>query len=245
MTINEAKEILLPAPLERGDGTDPLIVEAIALADREPELREWLERQSAIQSTTRQRLREIPVPADLRGRILASSSKIIRPAQWWRHPTLWSAAAMLMLLLGAGLWIGNQSTDENSLATFRGRMVGAVLRQYTMDIVTNDMSRVRSFLASKNSPADYVLPEKLGHLPVTGGGVLSWQGEKVSMVCFDSLNQGTLFLFVVNDSSLGDGPRAAREFQQVNKLGTVSWNANGKTYVLAGSGGEAALEQYF
>ena len=151
---------------------------------------------------------------------------------------------MLMLLVGTSLWLSDAG-DKSNLHTFRGRMVGVVLRQYAMDITTNDMSRVRAFLASKNAPADYTLPEKLGRLPVSGGGVLSWQGRKVSMVCFDSLAQGTLFLFIVDARSVDDRPGASPEFEQVNKLGTVSWNANGKVFVLAGSGGPEALQQYF
>ena len=107
------------------------------------------------------------------------------------------------------------------------------------------MNQVRAFLASKNAPADYTLPGKLASLPVSGGGILSWQGQKVSMVCLDSLKQGTLFLFMVDDAALQEGPAGIREFEQVNKLSTVTWKTNGRTYVLAGSGGREDLEQYF
>ncbi len=243
MTTHEAREILLLAQPGREDGSDPRVAEALSLAGRDPALREWLERQRALQAAARRGLRDIPVPSGLRDKILASRN-LVRPVAWWRHPVLWSAAALLMALLGAGLWLSD-SPDKNDLDTFRGRMVRAVLRQYTMDITTNDMSQVRAFLSSKNAPADYTLPEKLGRLPVSGGGVLSWQGQKVSMVCFDSLRQGTLFLFVVDATSVGGSPGVSPEFQQVNKLGTVIWNANGRIYVLAGTGGQAALRQYF
>lgn len=243
MTIEQAKQILLPAVLAREADGDPQIAEALALADRDPALREWLEKQRVLQNAVRRNLRAISVPANLRKQILASR-KIIQPLSWWKHPMLWSAAAMLMLLCGVGLWLSD-APDQNNLATFRGRMVGAVLRQYTMDIVTNDMNQVRAFLASKNAPADYTLPGKLASLPVSGGGILSWQGQKVSMVCLDSLKQGTLFLFMVDDSTLKEGTVGMREFEQVNKLSTVTWNTNGRTYVLAGSGAREDLEQYF
>lgn len=151
---------------------------------------------------------------------------------------------MLMILVGAALWLSDPA-DRNNLQTFRGRMVGAVLRQYSMDITTSDMSQVRAFLASMNAPSDYELPDKLGRLPVSGGGVLSWQGQRVSMVCFDSINQGTLFLFIVDARSIAGSPALSPEFQQVNRLGTVSWNADGKVFVLAGSGGPEKLRDYF
>ncbi len=243
MTINEAKQILLTSHPARDDRDDPAVQQARALAEREPSLAQWLERQRAFQTATTRSLRSIPVPAHLRDRIL-EAKKIVHPVEWWRHPLLWSAAAMFVLFLSLNHWLAD-SPPEDSLQTFRGRMVGAVLRQYTMDIATNDMAQVRSFLAARNAPADYALPDKLNRLPVSGGGILSWQGQKVSMVCLDSAKQGTLFLFVVDRGSLSNGPSAAREFQPVSKLATVSWTSGNRVYVLAGSGGREALEQYF
>jgi hypothetical protein len=120
-----------------------------------------------------------------------------------------------------------------------------VLRQYTMDIVTNDMAQVRAFLATKQAPADYALPDKLGRLPVSGAGILSWQGGKVSMVCLESANQGTLFLFVVDAPAVRQRDSVTREFADVNRLATVTWTRSGRTYVLAGSGGRTELENYF
>jgi hypothetical protein len=122
-------------------------------------------------------------------------------------------------------------------------MVGAVLRQYTMDIVTNDMSGIRRFLASRQAPADYVLPPGLATLPASGAGVLSWQSQRVSMVCLDSPDQGTLFLFVVDQAAVRSSPAAQPQFQQVNKLMTVSWSQGGKVYLLAGSGGRENLQK--
>lgn len=243
MTRNEAKEILIQSRFGRSVGANPRLPEALALAEKDPALQRWLEQQRSFHDAASRSLRSMPVPPDLRDQLLASRATK-RSTDWWRQPTAWSAAALFIGLLTLGLW-WSKSPAENTLATFQSRMVGAVLRQYTMDIVTNDMTQVRAFLATKSAPADYTIPDKLSRLPVSGGGVLSWQGGKVSMVCFDSPQQGTLFLFIVNGSSLQDPPAAPREFRDVNKLGTISWMDNGRTYVLAGSGGRAALEQYF
>ena len=133
MTIEQAKQILRPAVLAREADSDPQITEALALANREPALREWLEGQRDLQNAVRRNLREIPVPANLREQILASR-KIIPPLTWWKHPMLWSAAAVLMLLCGAGLWLSD-APDQNNPATFRGRMVGGQLRRAGADSV--------------------------------------------------------------------------------------------------------------
>ena len=186
---------------------------------------------------------EIPVPADLRARILARPN-IIAPVPGWRKPGWLAAAAAVALLLGLAAW-WVRPPAENTLSVFRSRMVGTVLRQYTMDLTTNDMTQVRTYLRSRQAPADIVLPEKLGRLPLLGADVLSWRSERVSMVCLDSAAQGTLFLFVVNGASVDGMIPSATEFTQINKLMTASWTQGGRTYVLAGSGSRESLQQYF
>jgi hypothetical protein len=188
----------------------------------------------------------MPVPGGLREAILQRARKVERlpVPSWWQQPMVWSAAAAVMLFLGVALfWTGDESGA--SVEVFRSRMVSAVLRQYTMDIVTNDMGAVRSFLTTRQAPADYVLPEKLGRLPVSGAGVLSWQDGKVSMVCLDSPQRGTLFLFIVDAAAVTTDAFPGRSFADVNQLMTVTWTNGGRTYVLAGQGGRSELERYF
>ena len=74
-----------------------------------------------------------------------------------------------------------------------------------MGIVTNDMAQIRRYLATNHAPSDYVLTAGLKRLPATGAGVLTWQSQPVSMVCLDSTDQGTLFLFVTVAGSLYHG----------------------------------------
>ena len=78
MTIEQAKQILLPTILDRRPDGDPQVAEARALANREPALQAWLEKQRVLQNAIRRNLRKIPVPANLREQLLASR-KIVRP----------------------------------------------------------------------------------------------------------------------------------------------------------------------
>lgn len=243
MNATEAKTILLAWRPGHGDVRDPEVAAALELARRDSALKEWIERHGDFQRAVAKRFQEIPVPAGLRARLLARP-KILTPAPWWRSPAWLSAAAAVVLLLGLAAW-WVRPPAENSLAVFRGRMVGNVLRQYTMDIVTNDMTQVRAYLAGRQAPADYVLPEKLNRLPVIGAGILSWRGERVSMVCLEAAGKETLFLFVVNGASLDGTIPTGTEFAQVSKLMTASWTQGGRTYVLAGSGDRGSLQQHF
>jgi uncharacterized membrane protein YbaN (DUF454 family) len=239
----EAKTILLGWRPGHGDLRDAEVASALEQAKRDPALNEWLEQHAAFQRTVARSFQQIPVPADLRARILARPRNVVA-GPWWRRPGWMAAAAAVVLLLGLAAW-WFQPLPENSLSVFRSRMVKTVLRQYAMEIVTNDMAQVRAHLDNHRAPSNYVLPGKLGRQPVLGAGVLSFGAEKVSMVCLESVSQGTLFLFVVNRDALQGPVPDTAEFVQVSKLMTVTWNQGGLTYVLAGSGGRGALERYF
>lgn len=241
MTLDQAKNVLLAYRGGQADATDPAMVEARSWLERDPGLRQWFEKHTTFQRTVRRSFQEIPVPPGLSARILlrARPPRKRIPRQ---HLAWYAAAAALVLFVGLTVF-WRPPSREGSFATFRSRMVGAVLRQYTMDIVTNDMSGIRRFLASRQAPADYVLPPGLATLPASGAGVLSWQSRRVSMVCLDSPDQGTLFLFVVDQAAVRSSPAAQPQFQQVNKLMTVSWSQGGKVYLLAGSGGRENLQK--
>lgn len=243
MNATEAQTILLAWRPGHGDLRDLDVAAALELARRDPALKDWLERHGDFQRAVAKSFQEIAVPDGLCARLLAQP-RIITPFPWWRRPGWLSAAAAVALLLGLAAW-WVRPPAENSLSVFRSRMAGIVLRQYTMDIETNDMAQIRAYLARRQAPADYVLPEKLGRLPLLGADVLSWHGERVSMVCLDSVGQGTLFLFVVNGASVDGSASSTTEFMQIKKLTTASWTHQGRTYLLAGSGSRASLQQYF
>jgi anti-sigma factor RsiW len=238
----EAKRVLLAYRPGTADADDSQVAEALAESRRDSRLHEWAVQQAAFQQGVRTTLREIPVPPDLRERILARN-KVVAP-RWWQKLSVVAAAAVIALLLGLG-WLLSPPSTGRSFETYRDRMVRAVLRQYNMDIVTNDMTVIRRFLVTKNAPSDYTLPPGLLNLPVSGAGVLSWRDSRVSMVCLDAANQGTLFLFVVDRDSVAGAPGPARVFDPVSKLMTVSWSEGGRTYVLAGNGSQETLQRYW
>ena len=68
-------------------------------------------------------------------------------------------------------------------------MVSTALREYRMDIVTNDMRTLRHALQAKGAPADYELSQGLETMQLTGGAALTWRNHPVSMVCFDRGNK--------------------------------------------------------
>jgi len=124
-------------------------------------------------------------------------------------------------------------------------LVRMALREYHLDIVTNDMDQVRNYLATHGGTGAYAVPAGLERLRLTGGGMARWRGNPVSMVCFDRGDREMLFLFVMEGTAVPDGPPAVPALTKVNKLMTASWTRDGKTYLLAGPEDEEFLRKYF
>lgn len=237
MTREEAKALLIDwkPPAAPPGGADPALQRALELAQSDPELRAWFEAHKAFQSAASRALRELPVPPDLAEQIVARR-KIARPAFGGFGRLLAVAASLAILAVVVSLVFTGRSkpaaTDRADFETFRNRMVRAAAREYRMDIITNDLAAIRNFLAQNKAPADFELPPSLAALPPAGAGLLSWQGDRVSMVCLQG-NQGMLYLFITPTESLEDGGPPAPQSAEVATLSTVSWTRDNRAYVLA------------
>jgi hypothetical protein len=238
LNSQEAKQILLLYRPGSNDLADPQMTEALNLAGRDPELGRWFEQHRAFQNTMRAKFRSLEAPAHLKASLLirASVQSPISTAQpWWRKSSRLTAAAfvVVLLLIGlAGIWLKPRTPDR--FANFRDRMVGTALREYRMDLVTNDMRQVRQFLAEKGAPADYDLTAGLQKLELTGTGLLRWRSNPVSMVCFNRGDNQMVFLFVMKRSALKDAPAEIPALTKVANLMTASWSHGDEIYLLAG-----------
>lgn len=215
---------------------DPEVAEALRRVAEDPELRAWWDRHQEFLTSTRTVLRALPPPPDLADRILAAHRtppagrrRLLLP-----RPVAWLAAAAAIVL---GLFLTRVAIspprEEADFPTFRGRMVRAALREYRMDVVTNDLAAIRLFLSRQAAPAGFQLTPALAALQPVGGGLLGWQGRPVAMVCFQDANLRMHYLFIAPSDAFTRGTPGAVELLQVNKLGTASWTRGNLTYVLA------------
>ncbi len=244
MDREQAKAVLaLYRPGREGED-GPEMAEALAVAERDPELARWLEERSAVYRAIQAKFKSIEVPDGLKEQILAE--RVTRTKiSWARSPGFLAAAAVLVVSLGlAVFWL--RPRPENKFAVYRNRMAGTALRDYRMDLVTNDLNAIRQFLQTNKGYGDYVLTKPLAALPGVGCALLSWRAHPVSMVCLEVGQQNPLYLFVIDRSALADPPPAsAPQFARVGKLATASWSQGDKAYLLAGLGDEAFLRKYF
>jgi len=246
MNRAEAKQVLLLYRAGMDEADDPRLAEALALARTDPELQQWFEAHRAFQQALRAKLQQIKVPAHLKASLLArmeNQRKIIRPAPWWQQPAWIAAAAAVFLVLGFVVW-SLKPTVPDRFANYEARMVSGALRQYTMDVETNDMQVVRQTLAARGAPADYTVPKGLEQLKLTGGGALQWRNNPVSMVCFDRGGKKMLFLFVMDRAAVKDPPPERPQTAMIRGLLTASWTQGNKTYLLAGPQEPDFLQKY-
>jgi hypothetical protein len=205
-----------------------------------PDLERARKQSAEFNARVHHALAEIPVPPELRERILARR-KIIPVRGWRRHQSALAMAAAFVILGALAVVFWRPSSEDLTFEGFRSRMVAFAVRQYRMDIHTNQLAVVRSHLARQGAPADFGLPPALAARPVIGGASLAWQGKPVGMVCFSATNGQTLYMFVINSA---DAPGSA-EFEASSRktLGTVTWRAAGKTFLIAGDVPVAELEK--
>ena len=250
MNHDEAKNILLLYRHGTADADDPQIAEALALAERDPELKDWLVVHCARQFVLRERFRQITAPAGLKEQIISEQAAQHRRAL---HRGNWVPAAFATLMLLAAtiaFWFSQRGHDD-TLAIYQNRMVGVALRGYAMDLLTNNPEPIRTYLAQNHAPADFVLPAALQKTALSGCAVEGWQDAKVSMICFRTGKplapggQSDLWLFVVDRASVRGSPAGSSpQFSKVNRLVTATWTEGDKLYLLGTEGDEQTLKQY-
>lgn len=118
MTNQEAKLALQGYRPNGADAEDPVLVEALDLARRDPQLGAWFEKQQAFDRAMAAEYEALQPPPDLRSRILSgapqraatpvapASASTIAPViqRWWLSPTVWlSVAASIAILLAMNL----------------------------------------------------------------------------------------------------------------------------------------------
>jgi hypothetical protein len=248
MNRDDAKNILLLYRPGTADAADPQIAEALALVKRDAELARWFGEHCARQEVLRAKFRQIPAPAGLKEQIISEQAAQERAIIWRRNVVFSAVAATVVaLLILATLWLRPQG-GGNPLAIYRNRMVGAALRGYVMDLATDNPAQIRAYLRQSRAPADYALPAPLEKVAVTGCAIQSWQGVKVSMICFRTGKplprgeQSDLWLFVIDRALVKNAPPVGPpQLAKVNQLITAVWSQGDKLYLLGTEGDEQTI----
>jgi len=250
VNVSEAKSILMTSRPGTADMDDPQVAEALALAKSDAELERWLEAQQKVQAALRAKFGEIKPPAGLKEQIISEHAAGKRMAA--SPQKIWFALAACAVLIGALaiVWYPRPVPDD-TLAVFQANMVRTALGPYGMDVVTNDLTAIRGYLAQNHAPADLKLPASLQHATVIGCAAREWAGARVSLICYRTgrplpLGENNdLWLFIVDRKAVKDAEKvAATQIAKVNRLATATWTDGDNLYFLGIDGGNEDLQKF-
>jgi hypothetical protein len=235
MNRARAKEILGGYRPHKDLAADPEFAPALALLEQDAELARWFEHEQALDAALQRKLQEIPIPAQLLTRILASRPKRLTRPDWWREPSLLLAAAAVLVVIGvSAVWLA--PWKPSTWSDYQAKMVGEVTKPYDLDITTRSHDQVRQRMAAAGYPSDYRVPPGLLEYPLEGGLKLRWYGHRISVVCFgsDEERKPDVWLIVSSRTSLSGAPAGATpEFGVIGRSRIASWADDGHFYIVA------------
>lgn len=251
VTRDEAKKILLVHRHGKLDTDDPHTVAALAQAAVDPELSGWLESHRTRHRLLQQTIRSIVTPDGLKEQIISERAARTRTDLQRPNFAFTAVTALVLLIAVLTVFLFLQRQSEDTLAIYQNQMIGVALRGYAMDLMTNDPTAVRAYLAQNHAPAKFVLPGTLKRATLVGCAVEGWQGGKVSMICFrtaKSVAAGDpvdLWLFVADrDTVRSTSSKTIPQFSKINRLATATWSQDGEVYLIGIEGDEQAIKQY-
>lgn len=245
MNNQEAKLILQAYRLGGQDAADPQFQEALEQLKRDPDLAQWFAEERALETRIQTKLRAaLAPPAQLKASLLAQR-KILPPVVWWKQPGRLAIAATIVLLAAiAALWI--KPSNGLLFAAFRQAMVQHS-REMTDhgSLMAHDAAGIQHLLREQHIDANFDLPAALRGKPIQGCGVVNWQGQKVTLICFMLDGKVHADLFVIGGTHFRDfTPPEIPEFARADGLMTAGWTRGERTYLLTSAAEETVIRHY-
>ena len=109
MNHDEAKNILLLYRHGTADVDDSQIAEALALAERDPELAHWLVIHCARQNVLRDKFRQIAAPAGFKEQIISEQAALEKTTFRREKFALAAMAALVVLVASVAFWFSQRA----------------------------------------------------------------------------------------------------------------------------------------
>ena len=231
MKVQEAKALLEKCRPGRREGDDPQVTEALALAESDPGLKKWLAEQQAFDTQIAAEVQTIPIPGDLRDKLLALKPLEAHSAfRMWRPAVAMAAALMVLGIVAASWW---QSRPTKFAALRYQILEQSWGTSPHLALESTDWKQVRSWLAAHNLE-DLKIPDALQDAHLRGCTVVTWHGHSVPVLCL-SEGHRHMHLYVMDRTELVDVPPVGTpQFEKFGAMGTASWTKADKAYVLTG-----------
>lgn len=260
MTRVEAQEILSAHRPNCSPEDLPGLVEALALAERDPDLAAWFEREQAFDRRLTGALEAIPVPEGLKDRNLAQSRKALSSSAdgdrvvGFPSRRFWVATAAAMVVLSVvGLVkhfyfpppVEFPAGNFASVMKFCDDMAYYANRPFVLGKRTGDFDEARDWLKDRGSPVFPTTPKAIADLGSLGCQTFFWGEKKVSLVCFRNRADEVVHLFVIDCAVFEKtvSPADLRKVRVLHERQTGGWLSGDHLYLLVGSEAEVQIEE--
>lgn len=245
MTHEEAKFLLRAYRPNGQDAHLPEFAKALELVDQDPDLKAWFETELAFDQAVVAKVSQEKVPDDLLASILVSN-KVTRPhnSAWSWGSLKWAAA---LVLLGAILFTALKGLGNDHLERYRNDIMAHLkVPGHHFDYISHDFSELKSWMDTQDTPNMNI--ESIQHLtalPTHGCKIMDWEGQKVTLICFQLPDLRTVHLFVFHEMKMAD-PKGLEEpvWQEDGGWTTVGWTTGADLFMLAGQIPKQDLRQY-
>ncbi len=247
MDNREARFILSAYRPGGQDAADPQFYEALAQARRDPLLERWFNDSVAFDRTVTEKLSAVEVPAGLRESILAGG-KVSRPSPWTKPFVRWAIAAALVLAAIAGSLVLREAAKPRLAAwqTNALSQVSALVEgESKFDAQSHNAGSLVAWLHANRASAAQKLPQNLERLESLGCKTFFWQGQPVSVICFQRTDGGLIHLVMTNASApFNQAGKSETKFVRQGNWATATWRDGTTVYMLALEGPPDQLRSY-
>jgi len=233
------------------DDSDPIFIEALKVAESDPELLHWLKKNESMDQEINKALQGITPPAGLKQSILdraqfsTHSEKEHAPAHtrhpsWWQSPWTLSMAASLALMLFVAVTITKPREAEadwnvdrimDSASEQLGQPAPPLSQRISIDTL-------KERLANRDLPQLSTRTEAERNIPATEGyTLLDWDGLPVERWTFSNEAGELYHLYAIDGETLNPQPSIpAPVLKQEGEIALAAWTAKDTLYVLAHQG---------
>ena len=247
MDILEAKQILSAYQSGKDHFSDPHMLEALGLLDKEPELAAWFESQLAFDRQVQKALADAPDIDGLKDAILADYSKL-RKNKVVRY-IQWASAIAAILLVSVGGFLGyaaNYNSKMHEYSTLREGMSHFIAKSYfLLDYLDKDLTKIEDWLQEKDAPMYESVPALLAEKEAIGCKKMNWKGQEVSLVCFHREDGKIIHMFVAERDGFSEEAIASLDKVMLSHdLETGGWVTDTHVYLLTGSEPGVTVREY-
>ena len=220
-------------------------MEALARVARDPALSQWFEEQRHFDSAIAAHVQSLPVPAELRSRIL-TGARVSRPQSWFFSPRrLWAIAAAILVFAALGAWysMSRSAPDDSWEGGALGALTALTSGREQFDASSADAAELQRWLKANGSPSA-ALPARMQRLASLGCKRLLWKGHRVSIICFHGPGGELVHLAMVERSALPNPPPEGHpEYETRDGWRMACWSQGNMAMMLATRASESQLRE--